>query len=71
MPRNEAHVVRINVFNYANNVRFVSLNIMFLTTCKYSIFRARVSAALYEVHLVLFFTTTAVRGAGLSELNVK
>jgi len=46
MARNEAHVVRINGFSYANNVGFVSLNIMFLTACEFINFRARVSATL-------------------------
>ena len=58
-------------FQLCDNVSFVSLNIMFLTACKFINFRARVSATLDEMHLVSCFITSGALGAGLSELNVE
>ncbi len=46
MARSVAYVVRINVFSYAANVSYASLNIMFSTACKFSKLRACVAAIL-------------------------
>ena len=46
MPRSVADVVRINDFSYAANVSYASLNIMFLTACKFCNFLASVAAIL-------------------------
>jgi len=59
-----------NAFSYASKLHYASLNIMFLTACKYGIFHATASASLNKYPAVLCFAISSGREACLSELNV-
>jgi hypothetical protein len=71
MARSVAKFCRINAFSYASKLHYASLNIMFLTACKYGIFHATASASLNKYPAVLCFAISSGREACLSELNVK
>jgi hypothetical protein len=64
-------VDRINAFSYAANVHYASLNIMFLTVCKFCNFLASVAAIFENILCLALVGIVSARGAGLSELNVK